>query len=117
MDEGGNYVVTPLVLILILIILYQNIFHQLTSWEIKMTLHTTNQVELENQPLINRIIREPECREMTGLTRQYRLELEKRGRFPKRIKLAERIHGWRLSEIQQWIDQVANDGFVDWEGK
>ena len=48
---------------------------------------------------IDRIIREEECRQLTGLSRTRRYELEQLGRFPKRLKLSEHATGWRLSSL------------------
>lgn len=55
----------------------------------------------------DRLVREHECRQITGLSRQRRWELEKTGRFPKRISLGTRSIAWRLSELQAWISEVA----------
>lgn len=51
----------------------------------------------------DRLIREPECKEITALSRQYRWELEKAGKFPKRIKLGTKAIAWRYNDIQEWI--------------
>ncbi|MBV1883872.1 MAG: AlpA family transcriptional regulator [Pseudomonadales bacterium] len=56
----------------------------------------------ENMPSHNRIVREPETVEATGLAKSTIRRLEKRSRFPKRIKLGPRAVGWRLSDIQDW---------------
>lgn len=53
------------------------------------------------------LVREQECRQITGLSRQRRWEMEKDGRFPKRISLGTRSVAWRLSELQAWISEVA----------
>lgn len=50
------------------------------------------------------VIREHECREMTGLCRTTRYMMEIEGEFPKRIQLGGRAVGWKLSDIQKWID-------------
>lgn len=51
---------------------------------------------------IDRVVREKECRELTGLCRATRFVWEKEGKFPVRRKLGGRSVGWLLSEIQQW---------------
>lgn len=50
-----------------------------------------------------RIVREPERRHITGPSRAhwYRLELE--GEAPKRIAITERCVGWRLSDLERWV--------------
>ncbi|WP_447886456.1 helix-turn-helix transcriptional regulator [Serratia fonticola] len=58
---------------------------------------------MNNQPLItDRTIREPECRQITGLCRTTRYLMEREGKFPARRKLGGRAVGWMLSEIQAW---------------
>ena len=36
---------------------------------------------------------------------QHILRLEKKGKFPKRIKVGERRVGWWLHEVMAWLDQ------------
>ncbi|WP_431224795.1 helix-turn-helix transcriptional regulator [Serratia sp. L9] len=50
----------------------------------------------------DRTIREPECRQITGLCRTTRYLMEREGKFPARRKLGGRAVGWMLSEIQAW---------------
>lgn len=50
----------------------------------------------------DRIIRESECRKLTGVCRTTRYLMEKEGKFPARRKLGGRSVGWMLSEIQNW---------------
>lgn len=50
-----------------------------------------------------RIITKRELRQMVPYSPQYILKLEKRGRFPKRIRLGERRVGWLLSDVEAWI--------------
>lgn len=55
-----------------------------------------------NQQPTDRTIREPECRQITGLCRTTRYMMEKDGKFPARRKLGGRAVGWLLSEITAW---------------
>lgn len=55
-----------------------------------------------SQPLAERVIREAECRQLTGLCRTTRYMMEKDGKFPSRRKLGGRSVGWLLSEISAW---------------
>lgn len=64
--------------------------------------------ELLTMAGIDRMIREKECRMLSGLSNTTRWELEKEGKFPKRIKIGVTAMGWRLSEIQAWIKDVSN---------
>jgi predicted DNA-binding transcriptional regulator AlpA len=50
-----------------------------------------------------RLIGEPECREITDLSRAQRWRLERDGKFPRRLRLGPRTVRWRLSEILAWI--------------
>lgn len=50
----------------------------------------------------DRVVREKECRELTGLCRATRFLWEKKGKFPVRRNLGGRSVGWLLSEIQEW---------------
>ena len=51
----------------------------------------------------DRVIREDECRKLTGVCRTTRYELEKRGSFPSRRNLGGRSVGWLLSEVMEWV--------------
>ena len=51
-----------------------------------------------------KIIRFPELRERTGLSRATIFRLERNGNFPKRRKIAAHSIGWILEEIIAWID-------------
>ena len=47
-------------------------------------------------------------RELGGLVPycpQHILRLEKKGKFPKRIKVGERRVGWWLHEVMAWLEQ------------
>ncbi|ECO0852996.1 AlpA family phage regulatory protein [Salmonella enterica subsp. enterica serovar Newport] len=59
--------------------------------------------ELELMPEIERMVREPECKWLTGISRKIRAGMEIKGEFPKRLHLSTRSIGWRLSEVQAWI--------------
>ncbi|ELA9323949.1 AlpA family phage regulatory protein [Vibrio parahaemolyticus] len=59
---------------------------------------------------IDRIVREAERKELTGISRARAWELEKLGHFPKRRKLTPNGSsvGWLLSEIMEWISTRSN---------
>jgi len=58
--------------------------------------------------IVNRFVREDECKSITGLSRTRRWELEKEGKFPKRVKLSERAVAWLLSDLMSWIEERCN---------
>jgi prophage regulatory protein len=51
----------------------------------------------------DRIIREPECEKITGLSRSTRWRLERDGMFPRRRRISPGCSGWLWSEIHAWI--------------
>jgi prophage regulatory protein len=53
------------------------------------------------------IIREPECRRITGLSRSTRWRLERAGNFPRRRKISPGATGWLASEIAAWVAERA----------
>lgn len=63
-----------------------------------------NQFKQYQQPA-ERVIREAECRQLTGICRTTRYMMEKEGVFPARRKLGGRSVGWMLSEILEWQRQ------------
>jgi len=50
-----------------------------------------------------RMLREREVRQVTGLSRVTRWRLERRGEFPRRVKLTERCVGWCEAEVMAWL--------------
>lgn len=53
----------------------------------------------------DKIIRVKEVLGLTGLSRTTLWRLEKKGQFPARLPLSAGSVGWRLREVQKWIDQ------------
>lgn len=51
-----------------------------------------------------RIITKKELRELVPYTPQHIHRLEKAGRFPKRLQLGPNRVGWRLTDIEAWIN-------------
>ncbi|MFB5745069.1 helix-turn-helix transcriptional regulator [Cedecea sp. S5-13] len=58
---------------------------------------------MEYIPNVDRIIREKECRQLTTLANSTRWNLEREGKFPKRVKIGASAVGYRFSEVQAWI--------------
>jgi len=50
-----------------------------------------------------RIVREKECRERTGLSKSTRDRMIQRNEFPKKRKLSPKISGWLESELVEWL--------------
>lgn len=55
----------------------------------------------------DRIIREGECRVISGLSRSTRWRLERTGSFPKRRQISENAVGWLESEVRAWLESRA----------
>ena len=57
----------------------------------------------------DRVVREPECELITGLSRTTRWRKENKNppEFPKRIKISENASGWLLSRLNDWLKAVA----------
>ena len=51
----------------------------------------------------DRILREHECRRLTGLSRSTRWRLERQRHFPKRRRMSPRTIGWLESELREWL--------------
>jgi predicted DNA-binding transcriptional regulator AlpA len=64
-----------------------------------MVTHGSRSVEMYQ----DKIVREPERKEITGLSRVSWWRLERNGMVPKRIKLSSNTVGWRLSELMEWV--------------
>lgn len=52
------------------------------------------------------IIRVTEVKTLTGLSQSTIYRLIKKGRFPAHLQLGERVVGWRLNDIQEWLDNL-----------
>jgi predicted DNA-binding transcriptional regulator AlpA len=49
------------------------------------------------------IVREPERRRMTGLSRVQWWRLERSGKVPRKVQLGENSVGWLRSELEGWL--------------
>jgi prophage regulatory protein len=53
------------------------------------------------------ILDEPQVRALTSLSRTTRWRMERRGEFPKRVRLSPGRVGWRQADIEVWIGSRA----------
>lgn len=51
------------------------------------------------------ILRIPRAVEMTGLSRTTLWRLERDGKFPRRVRLSERIVGFKEADVRRWIEE------------
>ena len=54
---------------------------------------------LSNQTLV----RPKEAAAMLGISRKHLYALAARADFPERIRISDRVVGWRVSDLEQWI--------------
>ena len=54
-------------------------------------------------PVVDRFIGEPQCRELTNLSRVTRWRLTQRGDFPAKVQLSPGRSAWRLSSVLRWM--------------
>ena len=59
---------------------------------------------MEEQKMIDRFIREKECKELTGLSRETRKRMESIGRFPIPYEISPGIKAYKESEIDEWFE-------------
>jgi prophage regulatory protein len=55
--------------------------------------------------IMTNLIKLPEVRTKTGLSRSHLYALAQQGEFPKPIKLSERSSAWVESEVDGWIEE------------
>lgn len=51
-----------------------------------------------------RIIRKKELKNILGLSDATIYRLEKKGEFPKRLKISDGLVGWLYDDIQSWVN-------------
>ncbi len=68
---------------------------------------TSEEVELRANEITIAILDEVRVQEVTSLSRTTRWRLERRGQFPKRVRLSPGRVGWRQAEIEDWISSRA----------
>ncbi|HCD5199874.1 TPA: AlpA family transcriptional regulator [Vibrio parahaemolyticus] len=54
----------------------------------------------------NKIIRLPEVKEQTGLSRSTIYLQMSQGKFPRSLSLGARAVGWLQADIDQWLDKL-----------
>ena len=60
--------------------------------------------EVFERLIAERLVREPERRSISGVSRAHWARLEAVGRAPQRIVISERIVAWKLTELTAWVD-------------
>lgn len=62
---------------------------------------------------IDRYIRLPEVRHLTGLSKAQIYALVSQGRFPKQVKLGDRASGWVESQVRSWMQERAEEASIN----
>lgn len=64
-----------------------------------------------NAPMSNvdRIVRQKEVCHLTGLSKTSLYREVAEGRFPPPLRLGPRMVGWRLSTVQQWVQELTHE--------
>jgi prophage regulatory protein len=57
-------------------------------------------------PAHDRVVREPERREITGVPTSTWYELQAEGRAPKPFKIGNRIVGWSFNQLTEWVEKA-----------
>ena len=52
-----------------------------------------------------KILRLPEVRQVTGISRSSLYRLMAKGLFPAPVQISERAVGWREEEVMEWIER------------
>ena len=64
----------------------------------------------------DRILRDDECQQLTGLKKNMRYKLEAAGQFPLRRRITERLSGYSYLEVQAWVDdRLKNSPLIEYE--
>ena len=56
------------------------------------------------------VVRPKEAAAMLGISRKHLYALAARPDFPKRVRVSDRVVGWRVADIEAWIDSRAQGG-------
>ncbi|MCX7059233.1 MAG: AlpA family transcriptional regulator [Proteobacteria bacterium] len=60
-------------------------------------------IEPGSQSKLQRALRLPQVREITGLGRSMIYQMQAENHFPRSIRLGERSAGWLQSEVRDWL--------------
>lgn len=62
---------------------------------------------MEDSARLDRFLREPQVRQITGLSRVTRWRMEQRGDFPRRRQISLNAVAWLETEIREWMQAKA----------
>ena len=85
----------------------------LTSKEVKMTnpLIEEKEIQLARAMSNQTIARIKIAAAILGVTKKHLHELAKRPDFPRKVKIGANAIGWRVSDLEAWIDaQIVKGG-------
>lgn len=58
---------------------------------------------------MEKIINVKQVQEVTGLSRTTIWRLQRTGNFPKNFHISPARKGWRLSDVENWIQEMAGE--------
>lgn len=64
-------------------------------------------ISLQQHSKFDPALRIKDASTYTGIGKSHLYDLVKRGEFPAPIPLGGRAHGWRLSDLNAWLDKQA----------
>ncbi len=59
---------------------------------------------------VDKVMRRPEVEHVVGLSRSAIYAAMNKGQFPRPIKIGRRAVGWRLSTIENWLEERSVSG-------
>ena len=86
------------------------------KWVAKVTRLTTRVLSLrivgvkEVMTMYDRLLRRREVEEITGMGRSSIYRLERKGKFPRRVRIGPKAVRWREREITAWVESLPEAG-------
>jgi len=80
------------------------------AWKVIINKEQEGGQIMDNEMSQCRIIRKKELFELIGLSDTTVWRLERKGEFPKRLRLGPKSVGWRYGDVLRWIESKAEEG-------
>ncbi|MFK5949634.1 MAG: AlpA family phage regulatory protein [Methylococcales bacterium] len=85
---------------------FQLLNQLLGNIQVTVLANNSSHGQTNTSPPLDKIIRSKEVQELTGLSRTTIWRLEREDKFPARVPLTASNVGWRLTEVQEWIQKI-----------
>ena len=76
-----------------------------------------NDLKKQMKVHFDRVVRIKEVLEIVGVSRSVLEELVRHGQFPQPIQISRTLHGWRMSDVQEFIRIGGVDAWMQQYGK